>query len=477
MSLSDYRASACNIVIVGASGDLANRKLIPALFSLYCNGFLPRDFSVIGFARSAMDDAAFRELVTANLTCRYVPEANKCAELMDQFLARCFYHAGQYKDPASFVALHAKMHEKGSATGNNLFYMAIPPSIFIDTARAIRHSGLVHEQGHDAWTRVVLEKPFGRDRQSSDELLASMAKVFSEEQSYRIDHYLGKEVIQNLMALRFANLIFEPIWNRNYVEKVEIHWSETIGCEGRAGYFDHYGIVRDVIQNHLVQILALVGMEPPIGLDAEAIRDEKVKLLRCVPPLTLGDAVLGQYVGATVKNRALPGYLDDPEVPKESRTPTYARATLRVNNPRWHGVPFHLSAGKALDRNITEIRIRFKDVPYSIFAAAGGLRANDLVIRVQPNEGIELHLVHKVPGMKMQLQTAALDLYYKEAFNEVIPDAYERLILDVMRGDRSLFIRADELGAAWDIVTPLLRDLEAQGLRPKPYAYGSTGPA
>ena len=472
----EFRDQPANIVIVGASGDLSRRKLVPALFSLYCNGFLPKQFNLIGFARTPMDDVRYRELMMSSLTCRYVPEANRCDQLMDDFLARCFYHCGNYGDPASFKALHDRLSAQFPEKANNLFYMAIPPSMFSETASSIQQSGLVHDPSSGYWSRVVLEKPFGRDSASFQELHAALSSIFQEKQTYRIDHYLGKEVIQNLMVLRFANKIFEPIWNRNYIDSVSISWGETLGVEGRAGYFDHYGIIRDVVQNHLIQILALVAMEQPIHNDAEAIRDEKVKLLRCVAPVALDDLVVGQYTAAKFKGQDMPGYMDDPEVPRESLTPTYARCKLHLNNPRWHGVPFLLTAGKALDASMTQIRIKFKPVPYSIFADSTGMAANELVIRVQPNEAIELHVVNKRPGLGMSLERTTLDMLYHRAFSELIPDAYERLLLDVMRGDRSLFLRADELAVSWDIVTSALLALEDQKVHPLPYAFGSKGP-
>jgi len=322
---------------------------------------------------------------------------------------------------------------------------------------------------------VVIEKPFGRDSASSAELLTALSGFFREDQTYRIDHYLGKEVIQNLLILRFANLIFEPVWNRNHIESIAISWGETIGCEGRAGYFDQYGIIRDVVQNHLIQMLALAAMEPPISLDAGHISDEKVKLLECVSPIDPADVVVGQYAASEVEGSPLPGYLDDEEVPDDSRTETYMRAVLHVDNPRWYGVPFHLRAGKALNKKMTEIRVQFKDLPYSIFRHMDAA-ANHLVIRVQPDEAIELHVVNKVPGLDMRLGTAALDLHYQSAFARMIPDAYERLLLEVLRGDQSLFLRADELGVAWDIVTPVLHELETRAEQPLPYPYGSAGP-
>ena len=472
-----YRDMPCNIIIVGASGDLAQRKLIPALFSLYCNGMLPAEFRIFGFARSQLKDDEFREKMMAYLTCRYIPEANKCETLMDEFLARCFYHPGAYASVDSFRGLDERIRRTYAPEANNLFYMAIPPSIFLDTASSIRESGMMELSPSRHWARVVLEKPFGRDSDSSAELLLAMARIFTEEQTFRIDHYLGKEVIQNLMILRFANLIFQPIWHHHHIESVDIAWSEKIGTAGRAGYFDHYGIIRDVLQNHLLQILALIGMEQPLSLAAEDIRDEKVKLLRAVAPLRLEDVTVGQYTANTVGGVREPGYLDDPEVPRDSRTPTYARALLRVNNPRWYGVPFVLTAGKAVDTSKTEITVHFRGVPYSIFAGTDeAVVPNRLVIRVQPDEAVELNIVNKLPGLAFDLEPAKLNLHYQSAFNQVVPEAYERLLLDVLRGDRSLFLRDDELAVSWGIVTPVLRELEAARIQPLPYPFGSGGP-
>lgn len=471
----------CQIVIVGASGDLTRRKLMPALFSLYCNGMLPDDFHVVGFARSKMSDEAWREEMSDRLTCRYLPGgdgAAECAEKMEAFLSRCHYQRGNYNSITDFKALRLRMRElSGGQEVSNLFYMAIPPSIFIETAYSMGGAGLIHDDG-EHWSRVVLEKPFGRDLQSSRVLQQALSSMFTEKQTFRIDHYLGKEVIQNLQILRFANLIFDPLWNRQHIESVCITFSEEIGCEGRAGYFDQYGIIRDVMQNHLMQILALVAMEQPQRLDAQSIAEEKVKLLRSTEPIALENMVVGQYTAATVHGVAKPGYLDDPEVPDESITETYARATLHITNRRWYGVPFYVTAGKALDTSKTEIVITFRDVGYSIFNSLKGMQQNRLVIRVQPDEQIALEVVNKVPGLELALETAKLDLLYSTAFNaEVIPDAYERLILDVLRGDHSLFLGDDELDACWKIVTPVLHALEEQKIKPRPYAFGSNGPA
>ncbi len=467
-----YLKQACNIIIVGASGDLTQRKLIPALFSLFCNGLLPEDCRIFGFARTQLTDEEFRAKVVENLTCRYVPEGSECDQQMEAFLGRCYYHTGAYANTDSMRGLAQHIERKHPGPANNLFYMAIPPSIFVDTANSIAESGFNSPADDQHWSRVVLEKPFGRDTDSSAELLQAIGRIFTEDQTYRIDHYLAKEVIQNLMCLRFANLIFEPIWNHHHIRSVSIAWSEEIGVEGRAGYFDHYGIIRDVMQNHLLQIMALIGMEQPIHLSAEEIRDEKVKLLRAVPPVELKDLIVGQYTASGGQ----PGYHDDEEVPKDSLTPTYAKATLHVTNPRWYGVPFTLSCGKALTTSRTEILIDFKSVPYSIFAQRNQLTANQLLIRVQPDEAIELRIMNKVPGLAFDLENATLDLLYKSAFSQIVPEAYERLLLDVMRGDRSLFLRDDELVAAWKIVTPAMQQLEEQKIRPLPYPFGSAGP-
>ncbi len=470
-------AETLTMVVVGASGDLARRKIYPALFALYCQDCLPEQFQIFGFARSEFTDAEFRATIAEHLTCRYTPDG-QCDLRIRDFLARCHYVSGQYESADSFLDLFVAMRnsEQGQAA-NRLYYLAIPPSIFLDVARAIGDAGLVSCGEGEPWSRVVLEKPFGRDRESSDALTHAMAEVFVEQQTYRIDHYLGKEVIQNLLVLRFANLVFQPLWNQQYIHSVRIDWKEDLSLEGRGGYFDQYGIIRDVMQNHLLQILALVAMEPPQRLDATCIAAAKVTALRGVPPLELADLVVGQYGPSQEDPHNYPGYRDDPTIPDTSRTPTYAAARLRVDNPRWQGVPFLITAGKGLNARMTEMRIQFRDVPANMFCTLGQCpAANELVIRVQPDESIYLSLVNKVPGMQLRLETRKLDLQYKAAFTELIPDAYESLILDVIQGDRSLFIRSDELQAAWDIFTPVLHTLEQQQIQPLQYAFGGSGP-
>ncbi|MBT3193187.1 MAG: glucose-6-phosphate dehydrogenase [Verrucomicrobia bacterium] len=470
-------SKALSIVVIGASGDLARKKIFPALFALYSQGMLPAHVRIFGFSRSKMTDETFRKCITEHLTCRYVP-GESCQEHMDGFLDRCFYMSGQYDSRDAFLDLYQVMQrEEGALPANRVFYLAIPPSIFLDVAQALGGAGLVQCGISDPWSRVVIEKPFGRDRSSSDLLVQQMGDVFREAQTFRIDHYLGKEVIQNLMVLRFANLVFEPLWNRKYIKSVQISWKEDLSVEGRGGYFDGYGIIRDVMQNHLLQIMSIVAMEPCTKMDAGHICNEKVKVVRQIPALTLDDLVVGQYTAADWKGTYYNGYLEDEMVPNDSITPTFAAAALTIDNDRWRGVPFLIRAGKGLECRTTEIRIQFRHANKSMYAALGADHSpNELVIRVQPDESIMLTVANKVPGMGMKIERTQLDLRYQEAFEEIIPDAYESLMLDVIRGDKSLFIRKDELGAAWDIFTPVLKQLETEGIAPEPYAFGSHGP-
>jgi glucose-6-phosphate 1-dehydrogenase len=478
----DYETSssdaALSIIVVGASGDLARKKIFPALFALYCQGFLPKDVNILGFARSPMSDESFRESITEKLTCRYAP-GSSCGKFMEAFLARCVYCAGAYGSSDAFLGLYERMRPlEGPGIANRMYYMAIPPFLFYDVARAIGDAGLVSCGEGPGWARAVIEKPFGSDRASSDELVSRMGQVFSENDTYRIDHYLGKEIIQNLLILRFANAVFAPLWNRNYIESVDISWKEDIGVGARGGYFDSYGVVRDVMQNHLLQILALTAMEPPAAFDSQHIRDEKVRLLRCIPPLSQGDIVLGQYDAAEFKGVSYPSYNMESGIPSDSITPTFASVLLHIENERWRGVPFRVTAGKGLDERLTEIRIRFRNVCDPTFAeVTRAMDANELVIRVQPDENIQLNIINKAPGLDMKLVNAPLDLKYAAKFDTLIPDAYECLLLDVIRGDKSLFIRWDELAAAWDIFTPALHELDSLKMKPLSYAFGSKGPA
>ncbi|KAK8655335.1 hypothetical protein V6N13_107917 [Hibiscus sabdariffa] len=442
--------STVSITVVGASGDLAKKKIFPALFALYYEDCLPKHFTIYGYARSKMTDAELRNMVSKTLTCR-IDKRENCSEKMDQFLKRCFYHSGQYDSEENFSQLDKKLkkQELSASSGNG-------------------------------WTRVIVEKPFGRDSESSAVLTKALKQYLAEDQIFRIDHYLGKELVENLSVLRFANLIFEPLWSRRYIRNVQLIFSEDFGTEGRGGYFDNYGIIRDIMQNHLLQILALFAMETPVSLDAEDIRNEKVKVLRSMRPLRLEDVVVGQYKSHSRGGVTYPSYTDDKTVPKDSLTPTFAAAALFIDNARWDGVPFLMKAGKALHNRGAEIRVQFRHVPGNLYNRNFGTdldrATNELVIRVQPDEAIFLKINNKVPGLGMRLDLSNLNLHYAARYSKEIPDAYERLLLDAIEGERRLFIRSDELDAAWALFTPVLAELEEKKIIPESYPYGSRGP-
>jgi len=378
------------------------------------------------------------------------------------------YHAGQYGSSADFAKLNAIIEkDEPGKQGDRIFYLAIPPSVFAEVAKAVSESCMAKT----GWTRVVVEKPFGKDLESSRVLSQELALRFEEDQIFRIDHYLGKELVQNTLALRFANLVFESIWNRHFISVIVITFKEDIGTEGRGGYFNEFGIIRDVMQNHLMQVLSLVGMEPPLSLTAEDIRDEKVKVSRHIPPITIEDLVVGQYTKDP--QGKYEGYLDDPQVPKDSITPTFATAVLHIHNARWNGVPFILKCGKGLNERKAEIRIQFKKNPAELYPSSP---PNELVVRIQPNEAMYLKFSSKVPGLSEDIAQTELDLTYKQRFEARLPDAYERLIYDVIRGDHNLFVRVDELDAAWKIFSPILHKLEKEKIKPIPYPFGSRGP-
>ncbi|KAK8801459.1 hypothetical protein WA171_004601, partial [Blastocystis sp. BT1] len=462
-----------SIVVVGASGNLAMLKTYPALFSLYSHSLLPLYTTIVGYARTSMTDSSFREKLRSAL------KGDK--ESIDAFLSICYYHSGQYNSEEDFGKLNERLNEMENtqchlyvqdATGryvckkNRLFYFAIPPSQFTTVSKSI-HETCIDNEGYK---RIVVEKPFGRDYDSSKELNTYLQSLFPEESIYRIDHYLGKEMVQNLLITRFSNIIFNAVWSAQYIDNVQIVFKETIGVDGRGGYFDHYGIIRDVMQNHLLQIVSLISMEQPLSLHSYDIRDEKVRVLKSIEPLRLEDTIIGQYVG----NGTQPGYLDDPTVPKDSLTATFAATILRINTPRWAGVPFYLKCGKALDEAKAEIRIQFKDIGCPLFS---NTNRNELVLRVQPDTAIYLKTNIKSPGIETVPVLGELDMTYKKKYDFALPEAYERLILDIVRGDHSHFVRGDELEISWKIFTPLLHELEEKKVKPLPYYRGSRGPA
>lgn len=469
----DWHKAALSMVVVGASGDLAKKKIYPALFALYVEGHLPEYFTIWGFARSKMSNEEFREYIGQSLSCR-LTDKGSCEGKFESFLERCYYHPGQYNNRDDFAALSEAMTapEKKRKTADRVFYLSIPPSIFTQVAACASDAA----SSPTGYTRVIVEKPFGKDSESFRQLSTDLYQHLTEDQMFRIDHYLGKELIENLTVLRFANLIFEPLWNRSFIRNVQVIFSEDFGTEGRGGYFDQYGIIRDVIQNHLLQILSLFAMEPPVSLDAEDIRNEKVKVLRNMSPINMEDVVIGQYRGRGNKQ----GYLDDSTVPEGSLCPTFAAVACFIDNPRWDGVPFLLKAGKALHTKRAEIRVQFRHVPGNLYKNRMGLNmdqtTNELVIRIQPNESIYLKINNKVPGLGLNLDVQKLDLSYKTRYNKHLPDAYERLILDVINGDKRLFIRNDELEAAWDLFTPILKEIEQKQMAPELYPYNSRGP-
>ncbi|KAJ3040093.1 Glucose-6-phosphate 1-dehydrogenase [Rhizophlyctis rosea] len=464
----DLQKDSTVVVVLGASGDLAFKKTYPALFGLYKNGFVPPHVAIIGYARSHIELDDFRKRVSSRIKTANDNEKKK----LEEFLGMCTYVSGKYDEDAGFQKLDAAIGEvekKFQGQKHRVFYMALPPSVFIPASKGLK----ANAYSKSGTNRLVVEKPFGKDLESSKELAASLAAHWQEDEIYRIDHYLGKEMVKNLMILRFANVFLGAAWDRFHIHNVQITFKEPIGTEGRGGYFDEFGIIRDIMQNHLLQILTIVAMEKPVSLDAEDVRNEKVKVLRAIAPLTVDDVLLGQY-GKSPDGKE-PGYLDDPGVPKDSVTPTFAAAVFYINNERWDGVPFILKCGKALNEHKTEVRIQFQDVAGNIYP---GVERNELVIRVQPKEAVYMKINNKQPGLSSNAVMSELDLSYSTRYSDVkIPDAYESLILDVLKGDKANFVRDDELDAAWKIFTPLLHKIEREKIKPEPYEFGARGPA
>ncbi|XP_046682296.1 glucose-6-phosphate 1-dehydrogenase isoform X3 [Homalodisca vitripennis] len=456
-------------VTLGASGDLAKKKTYVTLWMLFRDKLLPSKIIFYGYARSNLTVEDLRKRCEPYMTVR--PEEK---ERFEDFWKLNYYFQGSYDNRKDFEMLNQALekHEPRQGVAHRLFYLALPPSVFETVTVHLRNTCMSTK----GWSRVIIEKPFGRDSNSSEKLSSHLASLFKEEQIYRIDHYLGKEMVQNLMTLRFGNRIFSPTWNRECIASVQITFKEPFGTQGRGGYFDEFGIIRDVMQNHLLQILSLVAMEKPATIHPDDIRNEKVKVLKCIPELKLDDVVLGQYVGnPDGKGDEKVGYLEDPTVPNGSTTPTYCMAVLQIKNERWDGVPFILRCGKALNERKAEVRIQYNDVPGDIFS--GKTKRNELVIRVQPGEAVYIKMMTKTPGMTFDMEETELDLTYGSRYKGArLPDAYERLILDVFCGSQMHFVRSDELSEAWRIFTPLLHKIDTEKLAPIPYKYGSRGP-
>ena len=460
-------------VIYGASGDLAQRKLLPAIYNLAVRGLLPSRFAVIGYARSEMDNEGFREFARAAV--EKFSRTPVDDHLWQAFAETLHYQSGSF-DEEGFKVLGERLEAIDAAHGtggNRVFYLSTPASFFPVIVQAMGATRLNRPPG---FARVVIEKPFGHDLGSAQELADVVHRSFRENQIYRIDHYLGKETVQNIFAFRFANAIFEPVWNNTHVDHVQITVGESIGVEHRAAFYEETGVVRDIVQNHLLQVFALVAMEPPAAFDADPIRDEKAKLLRATKPMTLENAVRGQYGEGYVAGEKVAGYLDEPNVPPDSNTPTYIAARLEVANWRWAGTPFYIRAGKRLAKRVTEVAVQFKRVPHLPFTmgAAEHLEANSLVLRIQPDEGISLRFGAKAPSPTVAISTVNMDFLYGSAFLNDVPEAYETLILDAIRGDRTLFTPQDGVERSWEICDPLLEQWRSG--TPQVYASGSWGP-
>jgi glucose-6-phosphate 1-dehydrogenase len=447
------------LVIFGASGDLTRRKLIPALYHLFTRDLLHPDSRIIGCARSNLTSEQFQ----ASLQ-EFLPAAEDPGKLAE-FLGRISYLSGDYSDPATYQRLHKHIREMDSAQAlNHTFYLATPSSLYPVIVPELGKAGLTSENYEGTpWRHVILEKPFGVDLASAEALDRMLHETLHERQIYRIDHYLGKETVQNILMLRFANIIFEPIWNNSYIDHVQITAAEAVGVEKRAGYYDQSGQLRDMFQNHMLAMLSLVAMEPPSVFDADALRDEQAKLIRAIRPFPVQELdqylVRGQYRSGQIDGKAVPGYREEADIPEGSNTETYVAAKVLIDNWRWRGVPFLLRTGKRLSSKRSEIAITFKRVPHSIFPQlrAEDLEPDTLVLNVQPEEGMALSIQAKQPGSKLCMGKLTLNFNYREVFGGNIPDAYERLLLDCMLGDQTLFIRSDVIAAAWKLLTPILQ--------------------
>lgn len=486
--ICDVRRTHLTVVVFGASGDLARKKTIPALFSLFCEGHLPEDVHIVGFARTAMTSDEYWNTVEPHLwtlesffkgSARHQEALFKQATpgFLEEFKKRLVYVSGSYDAPEGFAALGALLDTletpvhvpSGCDIGNRMFYLALPPTVFLSAIRRAKEFCWTSR----GWNRIVIEKPFGRDLQSASQLADAVLNVIEERETFRIDHYLGKEMVLNLMTFRFANAAFAPLMSWHYVAAVRITFKETIGVAGRGAYFNQFGIIRDIIQNHILQILTIVAMERPASLRDDDVRDEKVKVLKQIAPFRLSETVVGQYTRSA--DGATPGYQDDHSLPSGSLCPTFCAMVLHIQNERWAGVPFILKAGKALEERLTEVRIQLRSVPGNLFGS--DVPRNELVIRIQPAEAIYIKVVSKNPGLARGLRQTELDFTMMDRCDiERLPDAYERLLVDVIKGDKQNFVRTDELLEAWRIFTPGLHELESRRIKPIPYPANSRGP-
>ncbi|CAN6289624.1 unnamed protein product [Urochloa humidicola] len=463
---SDSEPSLC-IAVIGATGELARSKVFPALFALYYSGFLPRSVGIFGYSRKKITDEDLRSIIEANLTCR-VDHHENCDDKLNEFLKRTYYIDAGHDNKDGMARLNSRMTQiEGTRAANRIFYLAVPQEALLDVALPLADSC----QTKQGWNRIIIEKPFGFTGLSSHRVTQSLLSRFEEKQIYRIDHLLGKDLIENLTVLRFSNLVFEPLWSRTYIRNVQVIFSEETATEIQGRYFGNYGIIRDIVHSHILQTIALFAMEPPVSLDGEDIRDEKVKVLRSIRKVDLEDVVLGQLKDTSGK---VDRYT-------KSMTPTYFAAAMYIDNARWDGVPFLIMTGMGLMKNRAEIRIQFRHVPGNIYRERFGhdidLDTNELVLRDQPEEAILLKVNNKVPGLGLQLDASELNLLYRDRYNtEQVPDSYEHLLLDVLDGDSHLFMRSDELAAAWNVLTPIIHEIDQNRVAPELYEAGGRGP-
>lgn len=469
----------CTMVIFGASGDLTKRKLVPSLYSLGKQSLLPGGFSVVGASRTAMSSEDFRTRMEESVR-HFLEQDQLDSKVWEYCAAGMFYTPTDVKDEQSFkrlAELLSEIDQERGTSGNRLLYFSTPPGLYAPLVERLGSVGLNRSSG---WTRVIIEKPFGHDLESMLALNRQVLEVFSEDQVYRIDHYLGKETVQNILVLRFANGIFEPLWNRRYIDHIQITAAENLGVENRGGYYDQAGVLRDMIQNHLFQIFTLVAMEPPVSLEADAVRDEKTKVMHAIRPIESEQidqfAVRGQYGPGSVNGQPVEGYREEPNVRSDSSTETYAALKLLVDNWRWADVPFYLRSAKRLPKQVTEVAVQFRKVPHPLFEDSEPLQPNSLTLRIQPDEGITLRFGAKLPGQAVKVRTVNMDFRYGTSFGKRSPDAYERLLLDAMLGDSTLFARGDMVETSWRLLMPVLDAWQKPAEDFPNYESGSWGP-